>query len=500
MLRVSRRIIAGLVVGSFTTVYAATDCTKVTEIPVSECQSLLELYNNTDGENWKNKTGWNETNTPCRWFGITCSGGSVRKIELFDDGSKSHEGNNLNGQIPNLILPNLSSLNLSYNQLSGEIPNFSNLPNLLILHLHYNKLTGSLPDFSNVPKLTEFWVYSNQLTGNIPNFSNLPNLQKLSLSYNKLNGEIPNFSNLRKLQELYLAGNQLVGNIPDFNLPNLIAINFYLNKLSGNIPNFSSVQNLQQIDFGQNLLGGTIPNFTNLQKLQYLDIHQNPLIGNIPNFSNLPSLQYLDLSGTLLTGTVPNFNKLSNLQMLSLSDNHLTGTIPNFDLPKLVALRLDNNQLGGIIPNFTSFNLANLQYTWFSDNCGLTAFDSAQEIVLNQKDSRWKTQNPNCSNIAPTCPLVSISQALEIQIPHLNYNNMTLSANLRYAPRDNKALFEVVNYSVNSESCASANLSPDFKLHIPTATFGDIKLWADFQLHSIENDKITFELVKYGNA
>jgi len=96
--------------------------------------------------------------------------------------------------------------------------------------------------------------------------------------------------------------------------------------------------------------------------------------------------------------------------------------------------------------------------------------------------------------------LVSVSPNLDIHLPHLNYNNMTLSANLRYAPRDGKLLFEVIDYSVNSESCASANLSPDFKLHIPTATFGDIKLWADFQLHSVENDKITFELVKYGNT
>jgi len=30
---------------------------------------------------------------------------------------------------------------------------------------------------------------------------------------------------------------------------------------------------------------------------------------------------------------------------------------------------------------------------------------------------------------------------------------------LRYAPRDNKALFEMVDYSINSDSCASANLS-----------------------------------------
>jgi len=96
--------------------------------------------------------------------------------------------------------------------------------------------------------------------------------------------------------------------------------------------------------------------------------------------------------------------------------------------------------------------------------------------------------------------LVSVSPNLDIHLPHLNYNNMTLSANLRYAPRDEKLLFEVIDYSVNSESCASANLSSDFKLHIPIAMFGDIKLWADFQLYPTNDGKIVFELVKYGNT
>ncbi|MEN8220437.1 MAG: hypothetical protein ABFS56_29630, partial [Pseudomonadota bacterium] len=54
---------------------AATDCAAVTEIPSTECQALIALYNSTDGANWSNKTGWNLTNTPCSWYGIQCSGG-----------------------------------------------------------------------------------------------------------------------------------------------------------------------------------------------------------------------------------------------------------------------------------------------------------------------------------------------------------------------------------------------------------------------------------------
>jgi len=209
---------------------AATDCNQVTEIPVSECQSLLELYNSTGGDNWTNSTGWNQTNTPCSWFGVVCSGGYVERLYLYS------------------------------NQLTGSIPNFSNLPNLKELSLYSNQLSGSIPNFSNLPNLQYLWLGSNQLTGSIPNFSNLPNLTWL-----------------------YLGNNQLTG--------------------------------------------------------------------SIPNFSNLP-----------------------NLKELSLYSNQLTGSIPNF----------------------TSFNLANLKYARFNNNCGLVAYDAAQEAVLNQEDSGWKTLNPNC--------------------------------------------------------------------------------------------------------
>ncbi len=62
------------------TTQAATDCNAVTEIPVSKCQSLLELYNSTNGASWKNHTGWNQTNTPCSWDGVTCD--SLATISL----------------------------------------------------------------------------------------------------------------------------------------------------------------------------------------------------------------------------------------------------------------------------------------------------------------------------------------------------------------------------------------------------------------------------------
>jgi Leucine-rich repeat (LRR) protein len=342
----AQRLATGLLLGMCAVhfAHAATDCNAVTEIPVSECQSLLELYNSTDGANWTTKTGWNQTNTPCSWFGITCGEGYVSHIDL--------NTNKLTGTLPDLKLPNLKSLDFKYNELSGNIPNFSSLPKLQALNLYVNQLNGSIPNFSHLPNLQDLILGYNQLSGSIPNFSNLPNLQYIYLSSNKLSGSIPDFSNLPNLTALMIENAQLSGNIPNFtNLPNLMALWLDGNQLSGNISNFSNLPNLQSLYLHLNQLSGSIPNFSNLPKLQQLYLYSNKLSGNIPNFSNLP-----------------------NLQILWFSDN----------------------QLSGSIPDFTSFNLANLQMTYFSNNCGLTAYDSAQELILNQKDPSWKALNPNC--------------------------------------------------------------------------------------------------------
>ena len=119
--------------GAISITQAATDCNEVTEIYPAECESLLELYHSTDGANWKNNEGWNVTNTPCSWKGITCDYG-VTWIEL------------------------------SSNQLTGAIPNFNALPNLQQLYLYSNQLTCMIPVYSNtLINLTVLDIRNNPL-------------------------------------------------------------------------------------------------------------------------------------------------------------------------------------------------------------------------------------------------------------------------------------------------------------------------------------------------
>ncbi|MEM9990769.1 MAG: hypothetical protein AAF738_03340, partial [Bacteroidota bacterium] len=109
--------------------------------------ALMALYNATDGDNWTNKTGWEDgaqnTNCDvCTWYGVTCGfQGRVFQLQLMQ--------NNLNGTLPAAIgsLSTLSSLTIAENpRLSGAIPaQITNLRELIFLSLDQNQLTGTIP-------------------------------------------------------------------------------------------------------------------------------------------------------------------------------------------------------------------------------------------------------------------------------------------------------------------------------------------------------------------
>jgi hypothetical protein len=275
---------------------------------------LVSLYNATNGANWRTK--WN-LNTPINtWLGVTLNAdGCVQSIVMYD--------NLLVGTLPNLNIPNLTSLIISSTQLSGNIPNF-NLPKLEKLDLSINKLSGQIPNF-NLPLLKELGLSTNLLTGTIPSF-NLPNLTSLALNNNLLTGTIPNF-NLPNLQQLYL----------------------YNNQLSGAIPNFS-MSNLSEIDIATNRLSGTLPNF-NLPKLIFLNLRSNQLTGSIPSW-NFPLLSVLSLKYNALSGCIP--LSLKNLcgRNIDISNN------PSLATQDFAAFCANNT--GACQTNLPDLTLANL--------------------------------------------------------------------------------------------------------------------------------------------
>jgi Leucine-rich repeat (LRR) protein len=163
-------------------------------------------------------------------------------------------------------IENTYSLDLPYNQLTGEIPpEIWNLTNLTYLDLGWNQLTGSIPpEIGNLTNLTYLDLDFNQLTGSIPSqIGNLTNLERLSLHNNQLTGSTPSeIGNLTNLNYLGLKNNQLTGEIPPeiSNLTNLEDLNLSYNQLSGSIPpEIGNLTNLTHLSLKSNELTGEIP-------------------------------------------------------------------------------------------------------------------------------------------------------------------------------------------------------------------------------------------------
>jgi hypothetical protein len=282
-------IVAGLLAALFgggvsavPVVQAATDCGLQSDIPQSECEALVQLYTTTGGPSWQNQVGWNTTNTPCSWSGVTCSPGSE--------------------------LQHVTHLTLAETGLSGDASQLQlrNLPELRALSLSDNQLSGPLPNLTMLTKLQAIDLSDNQLSGPLPNLSRLKDLQYLDLSDNQLSGSAEELARLPNLQRLYAANNQL----------------------SGPLPNLSRLTWLERVDLSRNELSGPLPNLSTLSLLERIDLSDNQLNGPLPSFSGLGSLQLLDLSNNQLSGPLPDMSGLTSLQRLALHNNALSGTLP----------------------------------------------------------------------------------------------------------------------------------------------------------------------------
>jgi uncharacterized repeat protein (TIGR02543 family) len=218
-----------------------------------QCETLVSLYDSTNGPNWSNSSNWKVSSKPCSWRGVTCRDGYVSYIGLGY--------NNLKGTLPNLsALTKLYRLDLSNHKLSGSIPASLNaLTNLQTLNLSNNLLSGTIPNLNALVNLQTLKLSSNQLSGSIPDLSNLADLQYLYLNNNQLSGAIPDLSALRSLGRLQLQNNQLSGSIPT--LPgSLYWLYLQNNQLSGEIPaSLGSLGNLRGLYLNDNQLCGTIP-------------------------------------------------------------------------------------------------------------------------------------------------------------------------------------------------------------------------------------------------
>ncbi|KAF5474854.1 hypothetical protein F2P56_006713 [Juglans regia] len=199
----------------------------------SEVQPLQVLYAalNSPSQltNWKSSGG-----DPCSesWKGITCEGSAVVSIEISELG--------LNGTMGYLLsdLKSLRKLDLSDNSIHDTIP-YQLPPNLTSINLAGNNLSGNLPySFSSMVSLSYLNVSRNSLSQSIgDNFANLAGLATLDLSFNNFSGDLPSsLSSLANLSSLYLQNNQLSGSLNVLTSLPLTSLNVANNHFSGWLP------------------------------------------------------------------------------------------------------------------------------------------------------------------------------------------------------------------------------------------------------------------------
>ena len=87
-------------------------------LSVLQRNALIELYNATAGQSWKNNKNWCSSLPISSWYGVKCNkDGIVTGIELSD--------NNLNGTLPQsfaVLMDSCKYLEVGFNSLSGAVP------------------------------------------------------------------------------------------------------------------------------------------------------------------------------------------------------------------------------------------------------------------------------------------------------------------------------------------------------------------------------------------
>ncbi|KDP35891.1 hypothetical protein JCGZ_10461 [Jatropha curcas] len=251
-------------------------------------------------------------------------------------------------------MPSLRVLDLSRNNISGNLPSNFNPPQLLHVYLSENRIQGTISKaFYNCFQLEVLDLRNNLLNGTIPKWigERLSFLSLVSLSYNNFEDQIPNqLCNLEFLQLIDLSNNNLSGHIPpclklrgqrririEASTP-INSIELTLNPLEFTTKwmTYSFQRSIlfffSGIDLSANKLTGEISHeIGKFENMQVLNLSHNSLTGQIPTtFSNLSQIESLDLSYNKLNGKIPTqLAQLNYLAVFSVAYNNLSGKTPD---------------------------------------------------------------------------------------------------------------------------------------------------------------------------
>uniref|UniRef100_A0ACD5TCY6 Uncharacterized protein n=1 Tax=Avena sativa TaxID=4498 RepID=A0ACD5TCY6_AVESA len=335
-------------------------------------------------------------------------------------------GANITGSIPVEIgmLTNLTYLDLSMNNLGGTLPaEIGRLTNLTYLDLSINNLDGTLPaEIGRLTNLTYLYLKRNNLSGSVPmEIGMLTQLTDLSLRNNNLSGPITkdHLSGLMNLRSIDLSYNNLEFTIDSHWVPqfNLDSASFSSCHLGPQFPKWLQWQkSINYLDISNTSIIDSIPYWfwSAFSNATSLDISLNQLSGELPLSLEFMSVTVLLMQSNLLTGLIPKLSR--TIKVLDISRNSLNGFVPNFQAPQLEVAIMFSNFITGTIPT----SICRLEKLW--------ALDLSNNLLSmelpdcgGKEQEQWNPPNKNS-------PRVNSTSSFSLKITTLLLRNNSLSS------------------------------------------------------------------------
>lgn len=243
------------------------------DVPQAEADSLILLYDNTAGDDWIDNTGWKTDPVVNNWFGVTVEGGHVTRINL--------SSNNLAGDLGSWTpLESLTYLELQKTSLSGDISGWTLPASLIRLYLHETSVSGDISGWTFPASLTRLFINETSLSGDISGWTFPASLGSLYINDTSLSGDISGWTFPAGMIKLYLYNTSVSGDISGWTLnASLDALYLYGTSVNGDISGWTLPATLSNLRLYGLSVSGDISGWTIPAAMSRLYIHDTSLSG-----------------------------------------------------------------------------------------------------------------------------------------------------------------------------------------------------------------------------
>ncbi|KAK9818509.1 hypothetical protein WJX74_005293 [Apatococcus lobatus] len=420
-------------------------------------------------------SGSSDNQTHCNWFGISCCSvnntvqgngntcntpGGVASITLPNnnlDGTLSEDfiaaieqtmtiidlhGNSLYGHLPERPvgldhpwMANLQSFNVARNNFSGPLASLATLSSMMLLDVTFNQLTGTIPQLMGMPYIFTLCLAANQFEGQLPtDWWQPPNLAFFTAEDNNLTGTIsgPHFnwseavSYTHVPMVLDVSANSITGSIPPgLSYVPIRDLNLAANSLTGTLDGMAGIEALIRVRIDHNQLTGTIPSFSSTS-LQGLSLQNNHFSGFIPaQIGSESDLRYFHVGSNVLSGALPeSFSTLDQLQVLNIADVAMQHDLNN------------HNSRGEKLPEWLQFASRQGRQASLQDKMlclpvvvASTELAALTSITMYPAYFHWQ----NCICAAGTKQATDANTGWQVCIPYSAVSNATVALSSAFA-------------------------------------------------------------------